>query len=252
MAGNKKMPNDWFQFKQFRIGQARSAMRVCTDSCLFGAIVAQEYSRFLKVGPKRPLRMLDIGSGTGLLSLMLAQKSENSHIVGIEPHEGSFQDAQVNFDSSPWPDRLTLFNQSLEDFLKNKHDAPFDLIIANPPFFKRHLPSPKSDRNVALHSTKNLAIEWLSQVSEVVDPDTQLWFLLPGPEARELLDAASKTGFSLFYMHDLHQKKTKNWRSILGFSISTSAQPMLLETYLYDESGVLNLDLKRYLSDYYL
>lgn len=118
------MPNTYFQFKQFRIDQDQTAMKVTTEACILGAWVDEQIP---------PQTVLDIGTGTGLLALMLAQKFPQAEIDAVEIDQGAFTQAHANFHSSPWPERLQVFHQRIQDFDPGKK---YDLIISNPPFFK--------------------------------------------------------------------------------------------------------------------
>ncbi len=135
------MANNYFNFKSFSVWQHGAAMKVCTDSCLFGAWLTQKLLN--------TKHLLDIGTGTGLLALMAAQKS-NAHLTCIEPHAESFATAIKNFDSSPWKGRFTLQQKTLKDFLSD-NTKKFDVIICNPPFFSNSLLSPKNHKNLSKH-----------------------------------------------------------------------------------------------------
>ena len=126
-----------FRFKQFTIIQQRAPMKVGTDGVLLGSWVNCAAAS----------EVLDIGTGTGLLALMVAQRNRMAHIVAIEPHAGAAEDARGNFDNSPWKDRLKLKEIALEEF---KTERKFDLIVANPPFFTG--PSPDAGRAFARHA----------------------------------------------------------------------------------------------------
>ena len=113
------MANTYFQFKQFTIHQDKCAMKVCTDSCVFGAWIPI---------PKNTQHILDIGSGTGLLSLMMAQRT-NAIIEGIEIENNAYLQSVENFNNSKWSDRLHMHHGNIKDFAFNKK---FDLDIDEP------------------------------------------------------------------------------------------------------------------------
>src|SRR5450631_3963277 len=117
------MPNPYFQFKHFTIRQDRCAMKVCTDACLFGA--------WLPAKVPATARVLDIGSGTGLLMLMLAQKN-GGDIHGIELDPDAFGQLGENIAGSPWAKRLQIFEGDVRQYVSQEK---YDLIITNPPFF---------------------------------------------------------------------------------------------------------------------
>lgn len=119
------MSNSYFQFKQFIIHQDACAMKVCTDACLFGAWVAN------KVQKLKPNSVLDVGAGTGLLSLILAQKTD-AIIHAVEIDDEAAKQAEDNFKSSPWSNRIKIINQPVQNI---KITGKYDFILSNPPFF---------------------------------------------------------------------------------------------------------------------
>lgn len=126
-----------FRFKQFEIYQEQTAMKVGTDGVLLGA--------WTKVGSAKTI--LDVGCGTGLLSLMLAQKS-NARITAVEIDQNAFEEAKLNISISPWSNQIELIHSDFEQFdTKNK----FDIIICNPPFFKGK--AEQSSRSTARQNT---------------------------------------------------------------------------------------------------
>ncbi len=170
------MSNNYFQFKQFIINQDKSAMKVCTDACVFGAWVATKTN---------PVKVLDIGAGTGLLSLMIAQKT-NAVIDAVEIDKNGFEQAQENFNASPWKNRLNVIYSPIQQFRKDH----YDLIISNPPFFSNDLKSPDQARNLALHSEALSLEELLSAVKKTISKNGQFAVLLPfhrGPYFEELI-----------------------------------------------------------------
>ncbi|MEL6250525.1 MAG: methyltransferase [Bacteroidota bacterium] len=125
-----------FHFRQFNIAQDRTAMKVGTDSILLGAWV----------DAKKPQRILDIGIGTGILCLMMAQKFDTAKIEGVELDPDAYKQAKENIAFSPWSDRIQVFQQSIQDFRETK---PYDLIISNPPYFSGDLEAKGNPRKNA-------------------------------------------------------------------------------------------------------
>src|SRR5437868_10338543 len=146
------MPNKYFQFKQFTIHQDHCAMKVCTDACLFGALVAEVASeagqRPTANDQRSTTNFLDIGTGTGLLSLMLAQKHPAADIDAVEINTGSALQAKENFNSTKWRYSLNIFPSDIKNFITEKK---YDLIISNPPFFEDDLLSEIEATNLAKH-----------------------------------------------------------------------------------------------------
>lgn len=165
------MPNAYFQFKQFRVEQDKCAMKVCTDSCVFGAYAEVAQAQHI----------LDIGAGTGLLSLMIAQRSMvNIDAVEIDP--AAQQQAQENFAASPWATRLQLHPVSLQDFAKYNRQA-YDVILSNPPFFLSSLKSPDTARNTAKHTGALFFEDILAFAQKHLAPEGKSYLLLPPAEA---------------------------------------------------------------------
>jgi tRNA1Val (adenine37-N6)-methyltransferase len=153
------------------IHQEKCSMKVCTDSCLFGALVA---GKMLHTN-KKPEHILDIGTGTGLLGLMLAQKI-SAKIDAVEIEKNAFEQAQENFNASPWKTRLNVFRSDIK-----KWNAPhnYDLIISNPPFFENDLISEYPGKNMSKHNTGILLEELLSIVHKILKLDGSFAILLP-------------------------------------------------------------------------
>lgn len=172
------MSNTYFQFKQFRVEQEKCAMKVGTDGVLLGAWADVASAS----------RILDIGTGTGLISLMLAQRQPGAQITAIEIDEAATQQAQENFDLSPWTDRLTCRHISLQNFLKEE-GARFDAIVSNPPYFNNSLKNPDKQRSTARH-TDTLSYTELMQASSLLTERGHLSVILPTQAEEEILDAA--------------------------------------------------------------
>lgn len=150
------MPNPYFRFKQFTVYHDRCAMKVTTDSCFFGAWAAEEIQKS-KVKIKN---LLDIGTGSGLLSLMVAQKNE-VRIDAVEIDKEAATQAQENISSSPWQESIKVHNDNILLFQSSQK---FDVIICNPPFYENELQSGKTEKNIAHHSEELM----ISQVVEII------------------------------------------------------------------------------------
>ena len=128
-----------FTFKQFQVNQDRCAMKIGTDGVLLGA-----WTPLIN----NPFSALDIGAGTGILSLMLAQRSNASQIDAIEIDEDAYEQCVENFEASPWGDKLFCFHAGLDEFVDEPEDE-YDLIISNPPFYTDDYKSDNSSRDLA-------------------------------------------------------------------------------------------------------
>lgn len=189
------MGNSWFQFKQFRVEQAGSAMKVCTDACIQGAWTAAHLQTDL------PVRILDIGAGTGLLSLMLAQQTP-AIIDAIEIDPDAAKQAAANFAASPWQERLQLIHA---DIRTCDTGTLYDFIITNPPFYQNDLRGPDARRTAAMH-TATLGYEaLLSAIRRLLKEDGGFSVLLPYAEFRIFRLLAESQGFRMRALLDVQQ-----------------------------------------------
>lgn len=170
------MANSFFTFKQFTVQQDRSAMKVTTDGCLFAAWVAerlctQSHERKVDVAH----HLLDVGTGTGLCSLMLAQKTEAS-ITAIEIDDNACTQARENVAASAWKDRIDVIHGDVRQLdLTNQYDT----IVCNPPFYERELHSPDIKRNLAHHGSELSLTELLEVIRSGLKPSGVFYLLLP-------------------------------------------------------------------------
>jgi tRNA1Val (adenine37-N6)-methyltransferase len=128
-----------FQFKRFSLEQDRTAMKIGTDGVLLGAWTPIE---------NNPFSILDIGTGTGIIALMLAQRSSAEQIDALEIDEEAYEQAANNFENSPWNDRLFCFHAALDEFVEEPEDE-YDLIVSNPPFYSEDYKSKNEQRDLA-------------------------------------------------------------------------------------------------------
>ena len=176
------MSSNYFKFKQFTVHQEHAPFKVTTDSVLLGAWA--DFS-----GAKN---ILDIGAGTGILSLMAAQRSE-AHVVALEPDPGSFMQAGLNISASPWHGRITLLNNSIQDYFPGNGQL-FDTIITNPPFFVDSLPNPEAAKARARHSLTLGHGELVTTALRLMADDGTLQLVLPVNEAKIFTVKAAAAG----------------------------------------------------------
>ena len=172
------MSNSYFQFKQFIIHQDRCAMKVTTDGCLFGAWIAQK----IKSGNAGPRKLLDIGTGTGLLSMLLAQEN-NLAIDAVEIDKDAFEQATENVRASPWNGTIKVFHADAMNF---EASDQYDIIISNPPFYEKEWKGDDLKKNLAHHNDGLLFPGLLQIVKKNLKPDGRFFLLLPFKRNEEI------------------------------------------------------------------
>lgn len=159
--------NNYFEFKQFTVWQNHAAMRVGTDGVLLGAWVNVKGVRTL----------LDIGTGTGLIALMLAQRcGANIHAIDIE--DGALKDATHNFASSPWSERLSAYRSGFVEFAENPIKK-YDALVCNPPFFSNSIKPDSKNREIARHNGSLSFANLVQGVARLLNPEGRFSVVLP-------------------------------------------------------------------------
>lgn len=200
-----------FRFKEFSINQDRCAMKVGTDGVLLGAWASIAHN---------PRSILDIGAGTGLVALMLAQRSTAPTIEGIEIVENAFEQCVANFENSPWSDRLFCYHAGLDELIEEPYEV-YDLIVSNPPFFTEDVPSGNSFRDIARQNQSLPFDELLESVSKLLSEFGNFTTIIPFKEERYFIELAAT--FGLFCNRVLRVRGNPSAevkRSLLEFSFS--------------------------------
>jgi tRNA1Val (adenine37-N6)-methyltransferase len=220
-------------------------MKVCTDACMLGAYADASNAR----------RILDIGTGTGLLSLMLAQRS-NATIEAVEIDDNAYAQALTNVEGSSFADKITLFHESIQAFSHRHQQAartPYDLIISNPPFYQNSLKSPDSQTNKALHAATLTFDDLIDAVMNLLSTDGTFIVLLPPFEGDQLTGEAQKKGL---YLWEKLQIKHNSQKAVFRHILSFSKRPV--SDYIEDtlvihaeNSNAYSDKFRQLLSDYY-
>lgn len=237
--------NNYFQFKQFTIYQDRCALKVTTDACIFGAWVAKKISGL----QHHVTGVLDIGAGSGLLMLMLAQQFPGN-IEGVEIDAGSYEQATENITASPWYNRLKLFHKDVKLFAVPHR---YDLIISNPPFFEGDLKSANSRYNYAKHND-GLSLQDLLQVAERnLSAKGRFAVLLPYHRADWFQELAASC--ELFVAEKLLIRQSPqhpHFRAALIFTRNNRGQERKEELTIRQSADVYTFSFISLLKEYYL
>lgn len=192
-----------FYLKHFKVEDGLSTMKVGTDAVLLGVVADVENAG----------NILEIGTGCGIIALILAQRTQ-SLIDAIEIDEESVIQAKENVSNSPWKDRINVINCSLQNYC-HQADKKYDLVISNPPYFSRSLKSLSLKRNISRHDD-SLSFDGLIEGSlELMKPDASLWIILPVKESSKFLEIAGRSGFFIHYLLKIATKKGSSYRRII-------------------------------------
>jgi tRNA1Val (adenine37-N6)-methyltransferase len=236
--------NQYFQFKKFKIEQKQSSMKVCTDSCLFGAWIADKLEQKIL----NPKLILDIGSGTGLLSLMMAQKS-NASIDAVEIVENSYQQTIQNFQESHWGRRLQVYHADIKNW---KGELKYDLIISNPPFFENDLKAVEKNKNLAKHNDGLTFAGLIQSIKIHLAANGYFAILLPFQRIGYFKTLALENGFYL--KDELLVKQTHEHGFFRGILLFGTKQTKIIseEITIKNETGNYTERFNFLLKDYYL
>ena len=198
-----------FQFKQFSVAQDRCAMKVGTDAVLLGAWSALDHM---------PNTILDIGSGTGILALIMAQRSTAELIDALEIDADAYEQCVHNFETSDWGDRLFCYHASLEEFVGEIEDT-YDLIISNPPFYTDHFKSRNEARNKARFEDALPFEELLTSASKLLSVTGQLNVIIPFSEEINFISLAKNVDlYPIRILRVRGQEESPVKRSLISFT----------------------------------
>jgi tRNA1Val (adenine37-N6)-methyltransferase len=230
-----------FRFRQFTISQERATHKVGTDGVLLGAWV----------GVSGVTSVLDIGTGTGLIALMLAQRTHPGvNIHGVEIQHDDAEQARINILQSPWAERMEVFETPFQNFAPAH---PYDLIVSNPPFFSNSLLPPSSKRASVRHQDRLTFSDLLSGTRKLLKPYGRLGVILPYREGMQLI-AMAETSYGLYCIRqcDFRTKRANPVERLL-LEFSNVHQPFVKEQLLlYNDAKEWSEAYKKLTAEFYL
>lgn len=242
------MANSYFNFKQFTIWQDQCAMKVTTDGCLFGAWAAQMISQ----QNNNPLHCLDIGTGTGLLSLMVAQQNPGLTIEAVEIDPAAAAQAKNNIKNSPWQNQITVTTGDIRELTFVRQ---FDVIISNPPFYENELKGKDEKKNKAHHDGSLLLAELMTVARQHLKPNGSLYMLAPFKRETEIKAVLKEHLFEIKYEVAVHQTaKHGCFRKIFKLSLLPDFERdgNFVEIFIKNKEDKYSAPFESLLKDYYL
>ena len=232
-----------FSFKQFSIEQDRCAMKIGTDGVLLGAWTPIE---------NNPFSVLDIGTGTGIIALMLAQRTHAEQIDALEIDEEAYEQSVDNFENSPWSDRLFCFHAGLDEFVEEPEDE-YDLIVSNPPFYTDDYKSDNEQRDLARFADA-MPFEDLIEAADLLLSKNGIFsVIIPFKEEVEFLALAA--AYELFPLKITRIKGTPTTeikRSLLAFSRKENTNFLINELVIETARHIYTKEYIELTKDFYL
>ena len=232
-----------FQFKQFSIEQDRCAMKIGTDGVLLGAWTPIQHN---------PNSILDIGTGTGIIALMLAQRSDAGQIDALEIDENAYEQAVDNFENSPWGNTLFCFHAGLDEFVEEPEDE-YDLIVSNPPFYTEDYFSNNEQRDLARFADAMPFEDLIEAAALLLSEDGIFSVIIPFKEEEQFVALANE--YELYPLKITRVKGTPTSeikRSLLAFSRSEKINPQIDELVIETTRHIYTAEYIELTKDFYL
>lgn len=229
-----------FKFKHFQIDQRGCAMKINTDGVLLGAVADHE----------QPRSVLDIGTGTGVIALMLAQRFRNAEIDALEIDFMAAEAAQINCANSPYALRSKVFATSFEEFSSSQQ---YDLIVSNPPYFVNDLKNTEKRKELARHTSEGFFDLLLKKSAALLHPQGRIWLILPVKQAEKLVVNAVLHKLFLSKVIHVHSDQDKPaFRQIICLDFNRSLSVQEEHIYIYAALGEYTVQYKTLLRDFFL
>ncbi|MFR0676264.1 tRNA1(Val) (adenine(37)-N6)-methyltransferase [Dysgonomonas mossii] len=234
------MPNPYFRFKKFTVYHDRCAMKVGTDGVLLGAWVNVSGDN-----------ILDIGTGTGLISLMMAQRNEKAVIDAIDIDSDAVSQAKDNIGNSPFGNRINSWNASLQEFC-SKVEKRYDVIVSNPPFFVQSLKSPNKERSLARHTDSLPVADLIGLSAPLLSQRGRMSFIYPFDYKAELIKLAEQYKLSVSRITNVFPTPDSVPKRILIELSKEEATPIENDLIIEKARHVYSDDFTVLLKDFYL
>lgn len=239
------MASNIFRFKQFDVNQSGCAMKINTDGVLLGAIAGRQPG---------PVRILDIGTGTGVIALMLAQRFRDAEVHAVEIEGSAAACASANASASAFSDRVRVYHTAIEHFDAGRCEdiGSYDLIVSNPPYFVNDLKSADDRKGLARHTNDLFFKQMLERVVDLLHHEGCFWFILPVKQAGAVVKQAQVYGLSpsvLIHLHSDECKKAFRYIVCLDYS---AAEPDVRQLNIYQDRGVYTSAYRYLLKDFFL
>lgn len=231
-----------FVFKQFALEQEKAAFKLGTDSVVLGSwLPAKSYKR-----------VLDIGAGTGILSLMMAQRLEDAYISAVEFDEGAFEDCANNFAQSKWSNRLKITHMDIIEWSKACSSEKFDLIISNPPYFNNSLQNPDQRKSTARHSILLTSQLLVNLVKQHLSSSGSFAFILPTLEFDGMKDRLEKENINAINICSVSSFQNSEIIRKMGLFTFQKRELKQEQQYLYTEDKNRSDWYKEISKDFYI
>lgn len=232
---------DIFTFKQFDVDQNACAMKINTDGVLLGALIQAN----------NPKAVLDIGTGTGVIAMMLAQRFNNAQIEAVEIDETAAETANKNFINSSFASRLKVHPINFESFFCKFPGNKYDLIVSNPPFYINSLKSPGAKKKLAKHTDVYFFETLMDNVATHLTENGQCWLILPLETAQLVKGLAEQHQLYVNQIITLHSYKASDpHREILAFGLKKTIEQKM-QFVIYEEQNKYSEQYQKALKDFF-